>query len=261
MNKKSNYQAKQTHTNGYINYDEHEHETWHILFERQTKLLAGRACDSFIQGLKKLELDSNTIPQAKTLSNKLKKMTGWEVQPVPALINFKEFFQLLSEKRFPAASFIRKREELDYLKEPDIFHEIYGHCPLLTAPNFADFTHNYGKFGLAAKKEDRALLARLYWFTVEFGLLETESGLRSYGAGINSSPGEIKYALESPEPDRKPFDPIKALRTPYRIDIFQPIYFILQQPDQLYELSKINLQNLLNTAKSLGDYKLGFPSK
>jgi phenylalanine-4-hydroxylase len=190
------------------------------------------------------------VPQCEEVSRVLRECTGWEVAPVPALINFTDFFNLLANKRFPAASFIRTREEMEYLQEPDIFHEIFGHTPLLTDPRFAAFTHAYGKAGAAARKEDRPMLARLYWFTVEFGLIHRpRRGLRTYGAGVVSSIGETVYALDSEEPQRKPFDPMDVLRTPYRIDIFQPIYFVIESFDTLFEVAQMDLLALIEKAR------------
>ena len=254
MMKQTSYQAKTPDKNGIIPYTDEENETWSILYHRQRALLPGRACEDYIAGLERLELSTDRIPQPGEVSERLLDFTGWQVEPVPALINFTDFFQLLSEKKFPAASFIRRREDLDYLQEPDIFHEIFGHCPLLTYPGFADFTQNYGKYGLAASKKDRPMLARLYWFTVEFGLLRENGQLRSYGAGINSSPGELQYALDSDIPERLPFDPLDALRTPYRIDIYQPVYFVLNHPKELYHLAEVNLQELIDQARKLGEF-------
>ncbi|MEE4331601.1 MAG: phenylalanine 4-monooxygenase, partial [Wenzhouxiangella sp.] len=182
-------------------------------------------------------------------------------EPVPALINFDRFFKLLAERKFPAASFIRTREEMDYLQEPDIFHEIFGHTTMLTHQAFADFTEAYGKAGLKASKRERVLLARLYWFTVEFGLLQTADGVRIYGGGIASSPGETVFALESDEPLRRPFDPIEALRTPYRIDIYQSVYYVLDRMDDLFELAGSDLLGLIEQARALGEFAPTFPPK
>lgn len=162
---------------------------------------------------------------------------------------------------FQVATFIRSREEFDYLQEPDIFHEVFGHCPLLTNPAFAHFTHTYGKLGLAASKEDRVFLARLYWFTVEFGLVNTADGLRIYGGGILSSPGETVYALESDKPVRQPLDPVDALRTPYRIDIMQPLYYILNQFDDLYTLAEADIMGMVKQAREQGLFTPRFAPK
>ena len=169
--KSAKYTARKPDEQGVIHYPDEEHETWSILFRRQMEILPGRACDEFIAGLKLLELSADRIPQLPDISNALSKETGWGVARVPALISFDRFFRLLADRQFPVATFIRTRDELDYLEEPDIFHEIFGHCPLLTNPAFASLTQTFGKVGVGASKEERVYLARLYWFTVEFGLL------------------------------------------------------------------------------------------
>ena len=150
-------------------------------------MLKGRACDEFIRGLALLNLPNDRVPQLHEINAVLASTTGWQVVQVPALINFDSFFKLLANKQFPVATFIRSNEDFDYLQEPDVFHEIFGHCPLLTDPAFAHFTHTYGKLGYAASPKERQYLARLYWFTVEFGLVKTADGLRIYGGGILSS--------------------------------------------------------------------------
>ena len=188
MGKSTKYVAKTPDENGFIHYTDDENGVWHDLIMRQLDIVQGRACQEFLDGLDILQLPTDRIPQPKEVSEILYQRTGWVVEPVPALINFDRFFRLLSQRRFPAASFIRSREEMDYLQEPDIFHEIFGHCAMLTHPAFARFTEAYGHAGVAAEHKERVLLARLYWFTVEFGLLNTAGGLRSYGGGINSSP-------------------------------------------------------------------------
>ena len=262
MGKGTKYVAKIPDENGFIHYTEAENQVWHELITRQMKVLPGRACAEYIDALDRLELPEDRVPQCEDVSRVLRDHTGWEVAPVPALINFTDFFNLLANKRFPAASFIRSREEMDYLQEPDIFHEIFGHTPLLTDRRFAAFTHAYGKAGAAARKEDRPMLARLYWFTVEFGLIHRpEEGLRTYGAGVVSSSGETTYALESKRPQRKAFDPLDVLRTPYRIDIYQPIYFVIESFDTLFEVAQMDLLGLIEQARKLGMHAPVFPPK
>lgn len=261
MAKSARYQAKVPDAQGIIPYSDAEHAVWADLYARQIKVIEGRACQEFLDGLEILDLPPSRIPQAHEVSAVLRARTGWEVAPVPALINFDRFFALLAEKKFPAASFIRSREDMDYLQEPDIFHEIFGHATMLTNPAFADFTYAYGKAGVRASKAERVFLARLYWFTVEFGLLQTPQGLRICGGGIASSPGETHYALESPEPIRRPFDPIDALRTPYRIDIYQSVYFVLDRMSDLFELAQADLLALIREARALGAFTPTFPPK
>jgi phenylalanine-4-hydroxylase len=262
MAKGTKYVAKVPDEHGFIHYTDEEHRIWNELITRQKAVLPGRACAEYIEALDRLELPEDRVPQCGEVSRVLRECTGWEVAPVPALINFTDFFNLLANKRFPAASFIRTREELDYLQEPDIFHEIFGHTPLLTDPRFAAFTHAYGKAGAAARKEDRPMLARLYWFTVEFGLIHRpEEALRTYGAGVVSSIGETIYALESDAPERKPFDPLDVLRTPYRIDIYQTVYFMLESFDTLFELAQVDLIPFIGQARELGMHEPTFPLK
>lgn len=261
MSKQSKYISKEADENGIILWSEDENARWRRLYERQIKLLEGRACDQYMQGVKLLGMSADHIPQLKDIDNVLLDATGWRTAQVPALINFTDFFTLLANKRFPVATFIRSEEEFDYLQEPDVFHEIFGHCPLLTNKAFANFTQTYGQLGLAAGKEDRVFLARLYWFTVEFGLLNTPNGLRIYGGGILSSPSETLHALESIKPEREVLTPIDAMRTPYRIDIMQPIYYVLQQADDLDEMADMDLMSIVDEAKNLGLFPPKFKPK
>ncbi|MBU2879847.1 phenylalanine 4-monooxygenase [Aliiglaciecola lipolytica] len=252
MPKTTKYSSRSMDQNGLVDWSQSENLVWRDLYQRQIAIIQNRACDEFMQGLRLLDLPVDRVPQLGEVNQVLAATTGWQVEQVPSLINFDAFFTLLANKKFPVATFIRNREDFDYLQEPDIFHEIFGHCPLLTNPSFAHFTHTYGKLGLAANKQDRAYLARLYWFTVEFGLLHTADGTRIYGGGILSSPGETIYALESEKPIRQEMVPLEALRTPYRIDIMQPVYFTLNHFDQLFELTQLDIMALVNTAKKLG---------
>jgi phenylalanine-4-hydroxylase len=260
MYKTTHYVSRQPDANGIIHYSEEENKTWHDLYQRQIEIIQNRACDEYINGLTILNLASNRIPQIHEVNKALNKATGWSVKQVAALIPFDEFFKLLANRQFPAATFIRTREDFNYITEPDIFHELFGHCPMLTDPVYADFMHEYGKLGLHASPKDRAMLARLYWFTVEFGLIKTKQGLRIYGGGILSSNNETIYSVESDIPQRKPLVPIEALRTPYRIDILQPIYFVLNDFQQLYGVMNINLFDTIAEARKLGEYSPTFPS-
>ncbi|MFC6672274.1 phenylalanine 4-monooxygenase [Marinobacterium aestuariivivens] len=252
MGKGSKYVSRKPGPEGRIDWSGEENAIWRILIERQLEAIKGKACDEYIAGLGQLNLPRDRVPQLDEVSAVLQETTGWSLKAVPALISFDAFFEALANRQFPVATFIRRREELDYLQEPDIFHEIFGHCPLLTNPAFAHFTHTYGRLGYAADKEDRVFLARLYWMTVEFGLVNTPQGLRIYGGGILSSPGETDYALNSPLPERKPFDIVDVLRTPYRIDIMQPIYFVIDDIGRLYEIAGLDLMDLVRQAKALG---------
>lgn len=213
---------------GWADYTAEEHATWDILYERQAALLPGYACDEFLHGLEALNLHRGGIADFNVINIELQRLTGWSVVAVPGLVPDEVFFDHLANRRFPAGQFIRKRDQLDYLQEPDIFHDVFGHVPMLTDPTFADYMEAYGKGGQRATGLGRLHnLARLYWYTVEFGLLETPKGLRIYGAGIVSSRTESIFALDDPSPNRLGFDLTRTMRTPYRIDDFQQVYFVI----------------------------------
>ena len=213
---------------GWADYTAEEHATWDILYERQAALLPGYACDEFLHGMQALNLHRGGIPNFDEINVELRRLTGWTVVAVPGLVPDEVFFDHLANRRFPAGQFIRKRDQLDYLQEPDIFHDVFGHVPMLTDPTFADYMEAYGKGGQRAAGLGRLHnLARLYWYTVEFGLLETPKGPRIYGAGIVSSRTESIFALEDPSPNRLGFDLVRTMRTPYRIDDFQQVYFVI----------------------------------
>ena len=258
--KGTQYVARQPDESGFIHYSDSEHQVWNTLITRQMKVLEGRACQEYFDGIEQLRLPHERIPQLGEINQVLGASTGWSVAQVPALIPFQTFFELLASKRFPVATFIRTPEELDYLQEPDIFHEIFGHCPLLTNPWFAEFTHTYGKLGLAASKVQRVYLARLYWMTIEFGLVDTPAGRRIYGGGILSSPKETVYSL-SGAPEHQTFDPLEAMRTPYRIDILQPLYFVLPDLKRLFQLAQEDIMGLVQQAMTLGLHAPKFPPK
>ncbi|UJF20448.1 phenylalanine 4-monooxygenase [Shewanella sp. OMA3-2] len=261
MSNVTKYISHQPDSQGYINYSEQEDDLWQQLYQRQITNLPGRACDAYLQGIETLNMSVDKIPQLPDLDHILTELTGWKTAAVPALISFGKFFELLASKQFPVATFIRTKEEFDYLQEPDVFHEVFGHCPLLTNPAFANFSHMYGQLGLAASKEDRVFLARLYWFTVEFGLVQAKDGpLNIYGGGILSSPGETLYAL-SDKPERRPFDLLDVLRTPYRIDIMQPIYYVIESVEYLDEISKMDIMAYVKQARELGMFEPKFAPK
>ncbi len=261
MGKNSTYVSKHPDAQGHIDWTKDENEVWGALVERQLACIKGKACDEYMHGLDLLKFPKDRVPQLDEINRVLKRASGWEVYPVPALIAFDKFFQLLADRKFPAATFIRSREEFDYLQEPDIFHEIFGHCAMLTNPEFGAFTHKYGQLGLEASKTDRVWLARLYWFTVEFGLMQTKDGLRIYGGGILSSPAETEYAFGSDVPERRVFDPIDVLRTPYRIDIMQPVYFKISGIPELYNLAQTDIMALVREAQALGLHDPKYPPK
>lgn len=254
----SRYVAHVPNAQGLVNYSAEETRIWAILFERQMKLVPGRACDEFLSGLRALNIHGKAIPQLPELSDHLMALTGWQVVPVAALISAREFFELLANKKFPAATFIRCEEDLDYIQEPDIFHEIFGHCPMLTNQVYADFIHDYACKVLTFPETDWALLQRMFWFTVEFGLINTSAGLRAYGGGILSSTSETVYCVESEIPIRVLFDPVAVFRTPYRIDMLQPVYFVIKSYQNLFDFVLTNIEILMQRARELGEFPAFF---
>ena len=215
-------------------HGEAEHAVWTTLYERQSKLLPGRACDAFLRGLDALDLHRGGIPEFARINLELGRLPGWSVVAVPGLVPDAVFFEHLANRRFPAGRFIRDGAHLDYLQEPDVFHDVFGHVPMLTDPVFADYMQAYGQGGLRAGQLSQLHhLARLYWYTVEFGLMQTPRGLRIYGAGIVSSRAESIFALDDPSPNRLGFDLERVMRTPYRIDDFQQTYFVIPSLEAL----------------------------
>ena len=220
-------------------YSEEQHAIWRLLFERQQRLLLGRACREYLEGLSRLGVAADGIPDFRRLSDVLEGATGWRIVAVPGLVPDDVFFAHLARRQFPSTCFIRRRDQLDYLEEPDVFHDICGHVPLLINPIFADYLQAYGEGGLKALGLGHLQrLARLYWYTVEFGLIATRDGLRIYGSGILSSAGESVYCLEDPRPRRLRFDLRRIMRTGYRIDDFQQLYFVIDDFQQLFDATR-----------------------
>jgi phenylalanine-4-hydroxylase len=220
-------------------YSAEEHEIWRTLFHRQEGVLKGRACAEFLAGVQALGVVADEIPDFRRLNDVLAAATRWSIVAVPGLVPDAVFFEHLANRRFPSTCFIRRRDQLDYLQEPDIFHDIFGHVPMLMNPVFADYMQAYGQGGLKALGLGALHhLARLYWYTVEFGLIETPAGLRIYGSGIVSSKGESVYCLEDPRPNRLGFDLMRVMRTRYRIDDFQTTYFAIRSFDELFDATR-----------------------
>ncbi len=218
-------------------YTDEDHRTWARLCERQRGLLEGRACQPFLDGLDDAAIAMDRIPDFAAMSEALFARTGWRVVAVPGLVPDAVFFGLLAERLFPAGWWIRRPEQFDYIEEPDVFHDVFGHVPLLANATYADFVQAYGEAGLKARgAEELKQLARLYWYTVEFGLIDGPEGLRIFGAGIASSPGETIFALESTSPNRIGLDPARVMRTDYLIDDYQQSYFVIEAFDRLPKL-------------------------
>jgi phenylalanine-4-hydroxylase len=219
-------------------YTEEEHARWRMLYARQARLLKRTAAKEFLDGTAALDAGDG-IPDLEIASARLSKATGWRLVAVPGLIPETEFFAHLARRQFPVTNWIRKADEIDYLVEPDIFHDFFGHVPLLFNPVFADYMQLYGEKGSEANKLGTAkILVRLYWYMVEFGLVRTEGGLKAYGAGMLSSAAETRFSIEDRSPNRLCFDLKRVMRTSYRIDDFQETYFVLDSFDQLFEATR-----------------------
>jgi len=250
--------ADWTIAQGWERYTAQEHATWKTLYERQTKLLLGRACDEFVAGMRALPIGPEQIPDFRRLSDALMQRTGWQVVAVPGLVPDEVFFEHLANRRFPSGNFIRKPHELDYLEEPDVFHDVFGHVPMLMNPVIADYIQAYGEGGLRAQRLGKLTqLARVYWYTVEFGLVQQADGLRIYGAGIASSATESVFALDDPSPNRIRFELERVMRTNYRIDDFQESYFVLGSLDELLELARIDFLPLYQRIEGQGEFQSG----
>lgn len=229
-----------------------EHALWRKLYQRQARLLPGRACDVFIESLRKLDA-ADGIPQFERTSELLYKATRWHLVAVPGLVPDRIFFEHLANRRFPVTVWLREPHEFDYIAEPDVFHDFFGHVPLLFNPVFAEHLQEYGKGGLKALALDGLqYLARLYWYTIEFGLIQTPDGLRAYGAGLLSSGGEIEYCLTSPKSHRLPFNVKRTMRTLYKIDAYQETYFAIRDFQQLFEDTAPDFAPIYAELKTMG---------
>ncbi|KAB0654192.1 phenylalanine 4-monooxygenase [Burkholderia diffusa] len=243
-------------------YGQVDHAVWQQLYARQSALLRGRACGAFIAGLWKIDLPADRVPSFADVNRQLKPATGWEIVAVPGLVPDRVFFEHLANRRFPVTWWMRRPDQLDYLQEPDCFHDLFGHVPLLIEPVFADYMQAYGRTALAVADDEAALarLARLYWYTVEFGLIRDTNGtngLSIYGAGIVSSKGESLYSLESAAPNRLGFDLERVMRTRYRIDTFQKTYFVIDDFAQLFALADVDGRALADRLAPLSEFPAG----
>ena len=236
-------------------YTAEDHATWDTLFARQSKLLPGRASNAWLRGLDVLKLSKPGIPDFEELSERLTKLTGWSVVAVPGLVPDDVFFDHMANRRFVAGNFIRRPDQLDYLQEPDVFHDVFGHVPMLADPVFADYLAAYGRGGQRALGLDALkYLGRLYWYTVEFGLIAEPEGLRIYGSGIVSSYTETRFALDDPSPNRIALDLARVMRTEYRIDDFQQNYFVIPSFEELLRLTvETDFAPLYEELKALPD--------
>ncbi|MES2842660.1 MAG: phenylalanine 4-monooxygenase [Pseudomonadota bacterium] len=249
----SRAQADYTCPQNWASYTEADHHTYRRLYERQTALLPGLACDTFIEALPSLGV-KDRIPRFEEINERLMPATGWEIVAVPGLIPERPFFDLLAHRRFPVTDWIRQPEEFDYVVEPDVFHDLFGHVPLLFNPVFADYVQRYGAGGLKAHDLGAGeLLSRLYWYTIEFGLIRQADGLRAYGAGILSSSGELRHSVTSPQPQRIALDLLRCMRTRYKIDDYQATYFVIDSFEQLFEMTAPDFAPIYEAVRSLGE--------
>ncbi len=240
-------------------YVDDDHAVWHILCDRMKPLLKGRACNEYLKALDDLGiLTAGGIPSFERISDMLDKKTGWRLVTVPGLIPGEIFLEHLSQRRFPVTWWIRKREELDYLQEPDVFHDLFGHVPLLNDPVFADYMQQFGQGAVKANGLGAShFITRLYWFTVEFGLINTKEGLRIYGSGIVSSAKETIYSLESPKANRIGFDLLRMMRSQYYIDDVQKTYFVIDSFEQLFEETRPDFTDYYSKLKTMPDIPVG----
>lgn len=236
-------------------YTEQDHTTWQTLYARQEHMLEGRACDEYLAGLKQLQMSKDRVPDFNDLNAILQAATGWQIVAVNGLVPDNVFFEHLANRRFPCTWWMRRPEQMDYLQEPDCFHDVFGHVPLLINPIFADYMQAYGEGGLKAERmQVLPMLARLYWYTVEFGLIRTEKGLRIYGAGIVSSKTESVYCLESEIPNRIGFDLQRILRTEYKIDDVQKTYFVIDSFEQLFAETRADFTQIYERIQHLPNF-------
>ena len=238
----------------YAAYTAADHDTYRRLYERQRALLPGLASQPFIDALPSLGA-SDRIPRFEVVNERLYKATGWELVGVPGLIPEVPFFTLLANRKFPVTDWIRKPEEFEYIVEPDIFHDLFGHVPLLFNPVFADYVQRYGQGGLKAQGLGSCeMLSRLYWYTIEFGLIREAGQLRAYGAGILSSSGELAYSVQSPEPQRIPLQLERTMRTRYKIDTYQQTYFVIDSFEQLFEMTAADFAPIYERLRGLPEF-------
>ena len=225
----------------WASYGAEDHATWAALFRRQREILVNRAAREFLENQQKFGMTPDAIPKFDELNRVLHKATGWTLIGVEGLLPELTFFDHLANRRFPVTWWIRRPDQIDYIAEPDLFHDLFGHVPLLLNPVFADYMQAYGRGGVKAHgvgAEALVNLTRLYWYTVEFGLIKQDDGLRIYGSGIVSSKGESIHCLESPAPNRIGFDLMRIMRTRYRIDTYQKTYFVIDSYEQLMQATE-----------------------
>ena len=246
----TNYTCPQNHAA----YTAADHDTYRRLYERQSALLPGLASEALIAALPSLGIKDH-IPRFEEINERLYRATRWEIVAVPGLIPEVPFFTLLANRQFPVTDWIRTPQEFDYIVEPDIFHDLFGHVPLLFNPVFADYVQRYGQGGLKAQGLGSCeMLSRLYWYTIEFGLIREAGGLRAYGAGILSSAGELPYAVQSPKPQRLPLQLERTMRTRYKIDSYQQTYFVIDSFEQLFDMTAADFAPIYERLRGVPEF-------
>lgn len=253
----TSYASKTPESDGRFHYTREENAVWAELFQRQMTYLKDHACQAYLDGQDKLGMTANTVPQVRDIDALLNAITGAGVSAVDALIPQDEFSTLLKNRRFPMATFIRRREHLDYIEEPDIFHECFGHCPMLTNNAFCRFMERFGALSLKLGEDYSAHLFRLFWFTVEFGMIREDGQLKAFGAGIMSSPAEARHATGGAA-EMIDFDMLTIFRTPYRIDIVQPVYFVIDSFEHLADSLDQDIKGMIDKAMAMGDLPAQF---
>lgn len=251
-------QGKDSIINDKVYYTEEDDAMWQKLYKKQIELLNNRVHDQFFELLDELNLNKDRVPQLYEVSNTLQNKTGWTLTRVDGLIPYNDFFSLLANKVFPSTVYLRTLDK--FSKDPDIFHELFGHCPMLLNPSYSNFLNNLAKFALKCSRLEQILLQRLLWFTIEVGLIQTKDGLKIYGGALISSPQESVYVLEKNESEKKEFDLLDIFRSPYRADVLQTTYYFIKNLDDLYhiKLSHQKLSDLAKTATQLGEYPAKF---
>ena len=242
---------------GWKKYTAEEHETWQLLYERQMEVLAPQVCGEYLDALEVLGFTSKKIPNFHEVNERLKAITGWQIVATEGLVKSKAFFDMLTDRKFPSGNFIRRRDQLDYLEEPDIFHDLFGHIPLLSNEAYANYMHEYGKGGTRALEyKTTKNLARLNWWTIEFGLIKKPEGLKIYGAGLCSSFGEAKYCLRDASAHHVQFDLDRCMRTRVYINDMQPVYFVIDSFESLFEQAvHTDFSPMYSSFKGLGEHE------
>jgi phenylalanine-4-hydroxylase len=252
------HMIQNSHMQERIAFTEQDNATWNKLYTKQCSNIQDKAFSVFLDKLTQFDLPADRVPQLYEVSEKIRPVTGWQVVPVPGLVGYKTYFNMLADRKFPSAINIRKEYEEDLSKDPDIFHEVFGHCTMLLSQDYADFMQEFARFALSIRDCDRPLIARLIWFTTETGLINIDNQVKIYGSSIMSSFAEAQHCMVN---NHKPFNIVDIFREPFRADIMQKVYYIVDDINQVYELiNNVSLLfNAMSTARKLGELPALFP--